>query len=103
MPWKKKEEGLDKTMQKPLVTLENWAVVESVIASDYEELRPGKHLMGKVFGHVSLPDAKLIYTSRIQSVHPNRRLVETANTVYRLGEPSDGYKAWEQKRSSAAA
>jgi hypothetical protein len=90
-------------MQKPLVTIENWAVVESVVSPDYEELRPGKHLMGKVFGHANLPDAKLIYTSRIQSIHSDRRLVETANTVYQLGEPCDEYKAWERERGSAAA
>ena len=43
-------------MQKPVVTIENWAVVQRAVALSYEELEPGRHLMGKVFGgHRGLP------------------------------------------------
>ena len=90
-------------MQKPLVTIENWVVVQSVISPSYEEMRPGNHLMGKVFGHTILPKGKFIYTSPILRVDFNSGLVETLNTVYKLGEASDGYKTWEQERKNGAA
>jgi hypothetical protein len=88
-------------MKKSLVAIENWAVVNSVLSPGFEDLRPGKHLMGNVLGHASLRDTKLIYTSRILNVYPG--VVETLNTLYLLGEPSDEYGAWEQERDSAAA
>ena len=37
-------------MHKPLVTIENWAVVQRAVALSYEELQPGKRLIGKVVG-----------------------------------------------------
>jgi len=83
-------------MRKSLVAIENWAVVESVISPSYEELKPGKHLMGNVLGHASVQNTKLIYTSRILNVYPG--VVETLNTLYQLGEPSDEYRAWERDR-----
>ncbi len=85
-------------MRKSLVAIENWAVVESVISPSYEELQPGKHLMGNVLGHASLQNTKLIYTSRILNVFPG--VVETLNTLYQLGEPSEEYKDWERKREA---
>jgi hypothetical protein len=90
-------------MQKPLVTIENWVVVQSVISPNYEELQPGNHLMGKVFGHTILPKGKFIYTSPILRVDFNSGLVETLNTVYQLGEASDAYKTWEHERKNGAA
>jgi hypothetical protein len=90
-------------MQKPLVTIENWAVVQKAVALSYEELKPGKHLMGKVVGHAALPSADFIYTSPIVSVDINEGRVETHNTVYRLGKPSDAYRTWEHERRAEAA
>jgi hypothetical protein len=92
-----------RTMHKPFVTLENWAVVESALSRSYQELQPGKLLTGNVFGHAKLADKKFIYTSAIVSVDRSRGMVETRNTVYHLGEASDGYKVWKYQRSAAAA
>ncbi len=90
-------------MKKPLVTIENWAVVQRAVALSYEELQPGKHLIGKVVGHRTLPNARFIYTSPILSVDVNERRVETRNTVYQLGKPSDAYRTWEHEHKVAAA
>lgn len=87
-------------MRKTLVAIENWAVVESVISPSYEELQPGRHLMGNVLGHASLQNTKLIYTSRILNVYQG--VVETLNTLYQLGEPSEEYKEWERRREAGA-
>jgi|SRR5580704_3750392 hypothetical protein len=87
-------------MRKSLVAIENWAVVESVISPSYEELQPGRHLMGNVLGHASLQNTKLIYTSRILNVYQG--VVETLNTLYQLGEPSEEYKEWERRREANA-
>lgn len=88
-------------MQKPLVRIENWAVVQSVLSPSYEELRAGRHLTGNILGHPSVRNTKFIYTSRIVNVYSG--VVETLNTVYELGEPSDEYKAWECQRAGSAA
>jgi hypothetical protein len=90
-------------MRKPLVTIENWAVVQRGINPTYEELQPGRSLVGNVFGHTNLPDTKRIYTSPILQVHPNEGQVETLNTVYQLGQASTEYKCWEQERKPEAA
>ena len=55
-------------MPKPLVTIEKWAVVGSVISQSFEDLHPGSHLIGYVFGHAHLHHSKLVYTSAILSV-----------------------------------
>ncbi len=93
-------------MHKPLVTIENWAVVQRALAMtalSYEELQPGKHLMGKVVGHTSLSSAECVYTSPIVHVDTSKGRVETRNTVYQLGEPSDGYRSWEHEQKQHAA
>jgi hypothetical protein len=90
-------------MQKPLVTIENWAVVQRAVALSYEELQPGKHLMGNVSGHRTLANAEFIYTSPILSVNAHEGKVETRNTVYQLGKPSQDYKSWEQQHKVEAA
>jgi hypothetical protein len=90
-------------MRKPFVTIESWAVVQRAVALSYEELQPGKHLMGRVSEHKALPHAEFIYTSPILSVDVDKGWVETRNTVYRLGEPSDAYKSWEQEHKVDAA
>ena len=90
-------------MHKPLVTIENWAVVQRAVALSYEELQPGKRLIGKVVGHRALPNAEFIYTSPILSVNVNKGRVETRNTVYQLGKPSDAYRTWEHEHKVEAA
>ena len=55
-------------MQKPLVTIENWAVVQSLGSQGYEELQPGRHLTGNVFRHANHTNTCFIYTSRILRV-----------------------------------
>jgi hypothetical protein len=98
-------------MPKPLVVIEDWAVVKSGAYIAYEDLQPGNVLTGKVYGHESMPDAKLVFTSAILSVDKQEGMVETRNTMYRLGKPSAAYgqseacKSWDCERdltSSAA-
>ena len=83
-------------MPKPLVTIENWGVVHSAISQGFEGLHPGNRLTGYVFGHPNLPNKMRIYTSPIVSIYLSHGVVETLNTIYRLGEASDEYKSWEQ-------
>lgn len=87
---------------KPEVTIENWGVVELVSSQTFEELHPGNRLVGYVLGHARLPNSKLVYTSPIVSVDLSEGMVETLNTVYRLGDASSEYKSWEFKRKTAA-
>ena len=89
-------------MQKTLVTIENWAVVQRAVTMSYEELQPGKRLMGKVIGHRTLSDADYIYTSPIVHVDMDEGRVETRNTVYKLGKPSEGYRNWEHAQKIGA-
>jgi len=90
-------------MQKPVATIENWAVVQSIFCQGFEQLSPGNRLTGHVLGHANLPSTTRIYTSPIVSVDFRQRIVETRNTIYRLGEASDEYKSWRHKREVAAA
>jgi hypothetical protein len=90
-------------MQKPLVTIENWGVVESVISYGFEELQPGNRLTGFVLGHANLPNTKLVFTSPILTVDLGEGVVETLNTMYKLGEANDEYKAWAHKRKASIA
>ena len=90
-------------MQKPLVTIEDWGVVENVISHGFEELQPGNHLTGFVIGHTNLPRSKRVFTSSIVTVDVSQALVETQNTMYHLGEASEEYKAWERKRKGPIA
>jgi len=82
-------------MRKREVTLENWAAVRSAHRPSFEELQPGVHLMGNAVGHRDLPGLSFIYTSVIVDVDDVNGLVETSNTLYRLGQPHEAYKAWQ--------
>jgi hypothetical protein len=82
-------------MRKREVTLENWAAVRSAHSPSFEDLQPGVHLMGNAVGHDDLSDLSVIYTSRILNVDNANGLVETSNTLYRLGQPHETYKAWQ--------
>jgi hypothetical protein len=82
-------------MRKREVTLENWAAVRSAHSPSFEALQPGVHLMGNAMGHQGLPGPSFIYTSSILNVDDVNGLVETSNTLYRLGQPHEAYKAWQ--------
>jgi hypothetical protein len=90
-------------MPKPEVMIENWGVVQNVSSQGFEELLPGNRLVGNVLGHACLPNTKLVYTSPIISVDLNSGVIETHNTVYRLGEASREYRSWELKRKASVA
>jgi hypothetical protein len=90
-------------MSKPLVTIENWAVVRGGAYVAYQELLPGNVLTGKVYGHAKLDDAKSIYTSPIVSIDTDKGVVETRNTAYRLGKMSEEYRSWESERRALTA
>lgn len=87
-------------MSKPIVTIEDWEVVQSPTCQAFEELHPGNRLTGYVHGHAKLPHTKRVYTSAIVGINLGEGVVETLNTKYLLGEASDEYKAWEHKRKS---
>ena len=88
---------------KTVVRIENWSVVEGLSSESFRELQPGSHLMGYAFGHANHPNAKFIYTSSIVNVDSEKRLVETLNTTYHLGETHPDYKSWDWRRKAAAA
>jgi len=90
-------------MQKPVVTLENWATVPNAGSLNFEPLEPGKRLVGNAVGYPNLPGRAFVWTSRILSVDWSNGLVETANTVYRLGEPQKAYAAWQFEREHQSA
>lgn len=89
-------------MSKPLVKIQNWSVVDSVISSGYQELEAGRRLTGNIFGHKDLPNG-IIYTSAIVSIDMARGLVETLNSVYQLGEIDEEYEIWLLGRRAARA
>ena len=88
---------------KPIVRIENWAVVASVIFRGYRQLEPGQRLTGDVMGHTNLRNGS-IYTSAIINVDLGNRLIETHNSLYQLGAISEDYARWmwEQEKSRAA-
>ena len=90
-------------MRKPVVILDNWMVVPDVSSPSFAELHQGNRLMGNVYGHTHLPNAKVVYTSPIMSVDLDQGLVETFNTIYRLGEANDEYKTWDSRRKGTVA
>ena len=90
-------------MPKPVMTIENWSVVENVSSYSFQELHQGNRLTGYVEGHAHLPNTKIVYTSPIVTVDLSQGLVETYNTLYRLGEPSAEYRTWEHRRRTTAA
>ena len=82
-------------MRKREARIENWTVVRSARCPSFEELRPGFHMMGNVVGHANLPGQSFIFTSRILKVDNENGVVETSNTLYRLGQPDETYRAWQ--------
>jgi len=88
---------------KPLVRIENWSVVGSVVYYGFRRLEPGARLTGDVIGHGSVRNG-IIYTSAILGIDLTNHLVETHNSIYQLGEVSEDYARWqrEQARTRAA-
>jgi hypothetical protein len=92
-------------MDKLSAKIENWAVVDNLIFHGFRKLEPGQRLTGYLMGHSDLPNG-VIYTAVIQSVDQANGLVETANSVYRLGQgervlPAVGRSA--ERRAPAGA
>jgi hypothetical protein len=78
---------------KPIVRIENWSVVGSIIYYGYRKLEPGARLTGDVMGHANLRNGT-IYTSAILTIDLLKGLVETHNSIYSLGEVSEDYGRW---------
>ena len=90
-------------MPKPVVIIENWGVVQGISSYSFGYLHSGNRLVGNVFGHAHLSNARTVRTSPIVRVDRNQGLVETLHTTYRLGEVSNEYKLWELQRSTSVA
>lgn len=84
-------------------TIDGWAVVPDLSLGSFEELCPGNRLTGYVRGHEKLPGSALVFTSVIVGVDLEKGLVETGNTMYKLGQASADYRSWLYKRRESAA
>jgi hypothetical protein len=89
-------------MNKLTVPIENWAVVDSVSEQGWSPLEPGRRLTGWVSGHGDLPTG-MIYTSAIIRIEEAEGLVETRNTLYRLGHCNPNYQAWLRQSTTTRA
>ena len=87
--------------QKPLVKLEDWAVVPGQQTGEYQELRAGNLLVGRAFGHPRIQEGVFIFSSPITSFDTDTKTAETKNTSYRLGQASQEYEAWTREQSAA--
>ncbi len=87
---------------KPIVRIENWSVVGSVVYYGFRKLEPGARLTGDVMGHANLRNGT-IYTSAILSIDLTNHLVETHNSIYRLGEVSEDYARWAREQAKTRA
>jgi hypothetical protein len=85
-------------MDKLSAKIDNWSVVDNLIFHGFRKLEPGQRLTGYLMGHSDLPNG-VIYTSVIQSVDHANGLVETGNTVYRLGQVNEFYQQWAAHKS----
>jgi len=79
---------------KPLAMIEEWAVVNGCISRHFSELEAGNNLLGYLPGPTHMWSPKIVRTSTILNVDWVNRLVETRNTIYRLGKVSDEYVSW---------
>jgi hypothetical protein len=75
------------------IPIERWAVVDSVSTQRWSPLEPGHRLTGWVSAHGDLP-VGVICTSAIVRIDDAEGLVETRNTLYRLGHCSPDYATW---------
>ena len=86
-------------MMNKTARLENWSIVAANELTVYEapELQRYK-LQGDVYGHPGFEDGEFITTSTIMSEDVKKYgTVETRNTSYELGTPSDHYLIWCKK------
>ncbi len=88
--------------EKPIVRIENWSVVGSVVYYGFRKLEPGARLTGDVMGHANLRNGT-IYTSAILGIDLVNHLVETHNSLYRLGEVNEDYARWVREQEIRAA
>ena len=89
--------------QKPCVKLEDWAVVPGFKTGQFQKLRPGNLLVGRAFGHQRIKTGMFIFTSPIVRVDAERKIAETKNTAYCLGEASHDYQQWSLQQSAETA
>jgi len=87
-------------MDKLSAKIENWAVVDNLIFHGFRKLEPGQRLTGYLMGHSDLPNG-VIYTAVIQNVDLANGVVETANSVYRLGKIDESYQRWIAQENAA--
>jgi hypothetical protein len=87
-------------MNKPLVRIENWAVVDDLIFQGFRGLEPGQRLTGTLLATTDLPKG-IIYTAVIESIDLKNGVVETRNSVYQLGQVDEEWERWEAEQSEA--
>ncbi|HZZ38526.1 MAG TPA: hypothetical protein VFE06_05290 [Acidobacteriaceae bacterium] len=88
-------------MDKPLVRIENWAVVDNLVFRGFRELEPGQRLTGTILATTDLPKG-MIYTSVIRSVDLDNGVVDTGNATYQLGQVDDAWEQWESEQSETS-
>jgi hypothetical protein len=88
-------------MDKPLVRIENWSVIDDLIFQGFRELEPGQRLTGTLLATTDLPKG-ITYTAVIQSVDLDNGVVETQNTVYQLGQVDEEWDRWEAEQSESS-
>lgn len=81
-------------MTKEICYLDNWSVISMNPYSPPEN--SPMCLLGRVYNHKNFTDGKRIQTSIVLDIKTEKgiTLVETANTIYKVGEPSPKYVAW---------
>lgn len=89
-------------MDKTLVRIENWSVVDNLVFHGYRGLEAGQRLTGIILATTDLPKG-IIYTAVIQSVDLKKGVVETQNTTYELGQVDADWERWEAGQPAAAA
>lgn len=88
--------------EKQKARIDNWAVGTTNVVDEgmrymHPELRSaiyGTFLVGKSKGHPRLPDGLDIKTSRLVGFNIKKRIAETVNTIYTLGNPDPGFVEW---------
>jgi hypothetical protein len=75
------------------VQMTQWAVVYATEDPFQAPEQASLALKGIVTGHPRKPDGSVIRTSGIAKAQ-GRVITTESGTVYRLGEPSEAYRAW---------
>lgn len=74
--------------------LENWSIIAHEFDPYQAPERVSKGLHGQVYGHESLEDGSLIYTSRVVHVNAAAGTVTTrTGSLYTLGKVDPAYEA----------